>query len=363
MKRNIGKFAANVAAAGVLLGAAVVFADDQQNQQSGASSTDQSQQAGQSSSATSPSSSDQSSPSATGGGGAISAEAREKAQAKVAEIAQDPQLFIKVAYEENLSEVKAGQLAQQKAQSQQCKDFAQSLVQDHQQALDQLKKLADQKNVQVSDQLDPRRQRMIDELSSLSGADFDKRFMNQQIRAHKRAIALYQQAAQSNTDAEVKQFAQQNVAGLQHHLQMAEQQGGISEPAGASSSKDSKDQGSSSQPQQGQSGASSSSPSSPDQSAQPGQSGQPSSPSQPDQSQPSPKSYFGQLLFWAPDSEDGHFKMKAGEKVPSYRKIARDIFCTRVGCYKVIVHSTPLINRIARKLCPANELRAPLPRT
>jgi putative membrane protein len=154
-------------------------------------------------------------------------------------------------------------------------------VQDHQQALDQLKKLADQKNVQVSDQLDSRHQRMADELSSLSGADFDKRFMNQQIRAHKRAISLYQQAAQSNTDAEVKQWAQQNVAGLQHHLQMAQQQGGISEPAGAPSSSD---QGSSSQPQQGQSSSSS-----PDQSGQSAQPGQSSPSSQPDQSQPSPK--------------------------------------------------------------------------
>jgi len=308
MKRNIGKFAANVAAAGVLLGAAVVYA--QQTQQSGSSATDQSGQSTQSSSSTSSSSdqsgqagqsgqssqsgqSGQSSTSSTGssslGGGAGSAEARENAQAKVAEIAQNPQQFIKVAYEENLSEVKAGQMAQQKAQNQQTKDFAQSLVQDHQQSLDQLKKLADQKNVQVSDQLDPRRQRMIDELSSLSGAEFDKRFMNQQIRAHKRAVSLYQQAAQNNTDSEVKQFAQQNLAALQHHLQMAQQQGGsISEPAGAGSSQD---QGSSSQGQQGQSGqSSSSSSSSPDQSSQSGQSGQSGqSSSQPDQSQPSPK--------------------------------------------------------------------------
>jgi len=264
MKRKIGKFAANIAAAGVLLGAAVVFADDQQNQQSGTSSTDQSQQAGQASSSSASDPSGQASGTASATAGGI----KEAIDSRIAEAAKDPQQFIKIAYQENLAEVKAGQLAQQKAQNQQTKDFAQSLVQDHQQMLDQLKKLADQKNVQVSDQLDSRHQRMADELSSLSGADFDKRFMNQQIRAHKRAISLYQQAAESNTDSEVKQWAQQNIAGLQHHLQMAQQQGGISEPAGAPSSPD---QGSSSQPQ-GQ-----------------GQSGQPGSSSQPDQSQPSPK--------------------------------------------------------------------------
>jgi len=309
MKRNIGKFAANIAAAGVLLGAAVVFADDQQNQQSATSSTDQSQQAGQAaqSSSSASSTSDQSGQAGQSGqsgqfgvgtsgtagagtagqtSGSLGSTATGEpagAQSQITQAAQDPQQFIKMAYQENLAEVKAGQAAQQKSQNQQTKDFAQSLVQDHQQALDQLKKLADQKNVQVSDQLDARHQRMIDELSSLSGADFDKRFMNSQIRAHKHALSLYQQAAQNNTDSDVKQFAQQNVATLQHHLQMAQQQGGISEPAGAGSSQD---QGSSSQGQQGQSGQSSSS--SQDQSGQSGQSGQSSQPgqsAQPDQSQ------------------------------------------------------------------------------
>jgi putative membrane protein len=270
MKRNIGKFAANIAAAGMLLGAAVVWADDQ-TQQSSSSSTDQSQQAGQTGASTLDASK--------------ASQAREKIEAGITEAAADPQKFIKLAYAENLAEVKAGQLAQQKAEGQQTKDFAQSLVQDHQQALDQLKKLADQKNVQVSDQLGSTHQRMIDALSGLSGAEFDKRFMSQQVRAHKRAISLYQQAAQSNPDSEVKQWAQQNVAGLQHHLQMAQQAGGISEPAGAPSSSD---QGSSSQgAKDAQGSSSSSSSSSQDQSGksgqagQSGQSGQPAQPSNP----------------------------------------------------------------------------------
>lgn len=275
MKRNIGKFAANIAAAGMLLGAAVVWADDQ-NQQSSSSSTDQSQQAGQSGSQAGQSSSSgqfgvgTSSSTTDASGASTSASSStpgEKLDAAIGQVASDPQQFIKMAYQQNLFEVKAGQLAQQKAQGQQTKDFAQSLVQDHQQALDQLKKLADQKNVQVSDQLDSRHQRVLDQLSSASGADFDKMFMNSQIRSHKRAIALYQSAAQNNTDSEVKQFAQQNVAGLQHHLQMAQQQGGISEPAGAGQSQD---QGSSTQGQQGASSSSSSQ----DQSGQSGQSGQ-----------------------------------------------------------------------------------------
>jgi putative membrane protein len=220
MKRNIGKFSANVAAAGILLGAAVVWADDQQPQQSSSSQDPSQQQAGQS--------------------GASAAGQREKLEAageqikeKMEEVAADPQQFIKAAYQYNLFEVKAGQLAQQKAQNQETKDFAQRLVERHQQAVDKLKKLADQKNVQVSDELSAPRQRMLDELSSLSGADFDKKFMNQQLRSHKRALAMYKEASEKNTDTEVKQYAQQTIDTLRQHIQTAQQAGGISEPAGA----------------------------------------------------------------------------------------------------------------------------------
>jgi putative membrane protein len=223
MKRNIGKFAANIAAAGVLLGAGVVWADDQQPQQSSSSQDPSQQQAGQSGA------------SAAGQRGEKLEAAGEQIKEKMEEVAADPQQFIKAAYQYNLFEVKAGQLAQQKAQNQETKDFAQRLVERHQQAVDKLKKLADQKNVQVSDELSAPRQRMLDELSSLSGADFDKKFMNQQLRSHKRALAMYKEASEKNTDTEVKQYAQQTIDTLRQHIQTAQQAGGISEPAGAQS--------------------------------------------------------------------------------------------------------------------------------
>jgi putative membrane protein len=274
MKRNIGKFAANIAAAGMLLGAAAVWADDQQGQQSSSSQNPSQQQSGQAATSSSSTSSDQSGKAGQSGQdikeSAGAETPGEKLDAAMKQAASDPQQFIKAAHQYSLFEVKAGQLAQQKAQDQKTKDFAQTLVQDHQPALDQLKKLADSKNIQLSDQLSAPRQRMLDELSNLSGADFDKAFMNQQVRGHRRELALYKDASEKNTDAEVKQFAQQGIAGLEHHLQMAQQSGSISEPAGA-------------QGKQGEQGSSSSSSSSQDQSSQPGQSAQPQS-AQPDQS-------------------------------------------------------------------------------
>jgi putative membrane protein len=229
MKCKIAKFTAAAAAASLVLGVCSVRADDadkgkdQAGQQSG--------QAGQA--------------------GQAGAQIGEAAGASTQQ-AEDPQAFIKEAYQENLTEIELGRIAQQKGQSKEVKDFGQHLIQGHQALNQKLKQLGDQKNIQVSDQLDAKHQRMVDELSTLSGADFDKKFMSDQVKAHKKDISLYQQAATKNTDPEVKSFAQDNIAALRQHLQMAQQQSGVSEPAGAEQKGQQQDQPQQQQDQQQQ---------------------------------------------------------------------------------------------------------------
>src|SRR5689334_12885251 len=57
--------------------------------------------------------------------------------------------FIKKAASGGMMEVELGQLAQSKAQSQDVKDFGSRMVTDHGKANDELKTLAQQKNVQL----------------------------------------------------------------------------------------------------------------------------------------------------------------------------------------------------------------------
>jgi len=204
MKRKIAKLTAAMAAVSLLVGVSAVRADD--------NAKDQPSQAG--------------------------AQIGEAAGAQITQTAQDPQAFIKEAYQDNLTEIQLGQLAQQKGQGQEVKDFGQHLVQGHQALNQSLKQLADKKSIQPSDQLDAKHQRMVDECASLTGADFDKKFVGQQIKAHKKDISLYQQAAAKNSDEDVKTYAQSNIAALRQHLQMAQQQSGaIGEPAGAGQQK------------------------------------------------------------------------------------------------------------------------------
>ena len=159
----------------------------------------------------------------------------EAAKAELQKISKDPQEFIQHAYQNNLTEIQLGQLAQQKGQSQDIKQFGQQLAQNQQTLNDQITKLAADKNIQLSKQLDARHQKVLDHFQALAEGDFDKHFTGEQIMAHRRDVALYQSASQGNTDSDVKSFAQNSLPTLREQLQLAQKQATtINEAAGAS---------------------------------------------------------------------------------------------------------------------------------
>ncbi len=148
--------------------------------------------------------------------------------------AESPSGFIQKVSEDNQAEIRLAQLAQEKSSNTQVKALAQRLAQDHQANADKLTQLAQQKNIQISNQVSPKCQKKIDQLSALDGKAFDKRYVRDMIRDHKKDIAFFQLAASNNSDADVKSFAQSTLPTLHEHLQMAQQDAaGINEPAGA----------------------------------------------------------------------------------------------------------------------------------
>jgi putative membrane protein len=70
--------------------------------------------------------------------------------------------------------------------------------------------------------LDDRRQGMIDELRGAKDADFDGRYIAQQIDAHKEALILMKGYAKDGDVAAIKKFAGKTAPVVQEHLNMAE---------------------------------------------------------------------------------------------------------------------------------------------
>lgn len=134
--------------------------------------------------------------------------------------AESPKMFLKKAIEGDNSEITVGQLAQQRAQSQDVKNFAATLVQDHQQAKQQAVALAQQMGVTPTEQTTPEAKDMMRKLESLNGEAFDRQFVMGMVKDHKKDIREFQQEAKGK--GEVAQLAAQTLPTLQKHLDIAE---------------------------------------------------------------------------------------------------------------------------------------------
>src|SRR3954470_4481707 len=79
--------------------------------------------------------------------------------------------------EANLAEIEAGKLATQNATNADVKKFAQQMVDDHGKQLQEIRKLAQARSVELPAAPDAKHQRGLEKLQALSGADFDRRYM------------------------------------------------------------------------------------------------------------------------------------------------------------------------------------------
>jgi putative membrane protein len=129
----------------------------------------------------------------------------------------DSKGFAMKAAEGGMLEVKLSQLAQQKAQSQQVKDLAKMLEQDHTQANNQLMALAKQKNIDLPSDLKGEAQETYEAFQKLEGSDFDNAYLLCNVKDHLKDIMMFQKEAQKGTDPDIKQWAAQTLPKLQQH--------------------------------------------------------------------------------------------------------------------------------------------------
>jgi len=138
--------------------------------------------------------------------------------------------FIKEAAVGGMEEVTLGQLAAQKATDPDVKNFGQKMVDDHSKANDQLKQLASQKGVTVASALPASKQKEVDQLSKLSGAAFDKKYVSMMVQDHKKDVAEFKKESTKAKDSDVKSFASTTLPTLQDHLKMIEDISGKMHP-------------------------------------------------------------------------------------------------------------------------------------
>ncbi len=130
--------------------------------------------------------------------------------------------FMREAAEGGLAEVELGKLATEKASSEEVKKFGQRMVDDHSKANDELKQLASSKSVNLPNELSAKDKMTKERLSKLSGESFDRSYMQDMVKDHKKDVADFARESNSAKDPDVKQFASKTLPTLKDHLKEAE---------------------------------------------------------------------------------------------------------------------------------------------
>jgi putative membrane protein len=128
--------------------------------------------------------------------------------------------FLTEAAQGGMAEVELGKLASTKATNPDVKKFAQQMITDHSKANNELKELAAKKNFSVPTELSPKHKSLMDKLNGLSGADFDKAYVDAMVDDHKEDVEAFKDQSEDGKDADVKAWAGKTLPTLQMHLDM-----------------------------------------------------------------------------------------------------------------------------------------------
>ncbi len=130
--------------------------------------------------------------------------------------------FMNKAAAGGMMEVELGKLAQDKASSQQVKDFGKMMVDDHTLANNNLMAVAKSKNVTLPTTITDAQRKDMDDLSKKTGKDFDKAYVKMMVDDHKDDIKDFKDAQGKVADNDVKNFIINTLPVLQKHLNAIE---------------------------------------------------------------------------------------------------------------------------------------------
>ncbi len=130
--------------------------------------------------------------------------------------------FLTMAAQSDQFEIQEGQLAEKKG-SASVKQFGEHMVRDHNKTTAGLMQAVQKAGMSPPPPtLRPDQMNMITQLQGLSGAEFDRAYMAQQVEAHQQALNLMVNYIKTGDSAPIKAAAQEAAPIVEMHLRMAE---------------------------------------------------------------------------------------------------------------------------------------------
>lgn len=136
-------------------------------------------------------------------------------------LSKDDKEFITKAAEGGMLEVELGKQVSQKALSPDVKAFGARMVTDHGKANAELNQIATTKGVTLPTQLDKDHQKVLVDITKLSGKKLDKAYAKDMVKDHQDDVKEFRKASADLKDPDLRVWAAKTLTVLEEHLTMA----------------------------------------------------------------------------------------------------------------------------------------------
>ena len=133
--------------------------------------------------------------------------------------------FLAQALQDSLAEVELCEMALQKTANDEVKKFAQRMIDEHSQMGREIEQLAGRKNLSLPTDVSDEDRSVMDRLSTLDGPDFDRQFIEHNVKEHEKDIKVFRHYAEQEQDPELKAMAGKGEQMLAQHAIIARKTG------------------------------------------------------------------------------------------------------------------------------------------
>jgi putative membrane protein len=130
--------------------------------------------------------------------------------------------FAVAAADGGMLEVALGKLAMKKGTSSAVRKLGTQMVTDHSKANMELKALAAEKHIAIPAAMSEKCQKVESDLKEKNGSDFNKAYADLMVKDHKDDIDDFKKEAEKGNDTQVSTWAKNTLPILEHHLMMSE---------------------------------------------------------------------------------------------------------------------------------------------
>jgi putative membrane protein len=134
----------------------------------------------------------------------------------------DSAFFIKEAGTGGLMEVRMANIALKNASAPEVIAFAKQMVMDHGKANKELRQIARKNGVIIPTEIIPEKRAHVEMLKKLSGAQFDKQYMDMMVTDHQKTVELFKSGQSLNKD-DLVAFAKKTTPVIEKHYNMAKE--------------------------------------------------------------------------------------------------------------------------------------------